>query len=130
MTLPAQLLETTPTPRRPWRYDIPSLLIATERFCLQFGHRVGTVALFAMLAAWALLYRGQSYHWPLAIAFAGSNLGFCAALLARIIARGRSREALGLIIFNLLILALSLQLMLLSRLDVIRAAAERFFSPT
>src|SRR4051794_29363424 len=94
-----------PAPPRVWRYDIPSLLVATERFCLQVSHRLGTVALFALIAAWALVYRGQSIQWPIAIAFGCSNLAFCAALLARILGRsGQRREAMGAIVFNLLIL--------------------------
>jgi hypothetical protein len=112
-------------------YEVAHLLSATERFSLQLAHRSGTVALFAMLASWAMLYRGQSYQWPAAIAFAASDIGFCGAMLARLLTKpGRRGEAVGAIIFNLIILVLSLQLMLIGRLDVIRAAAERFFSPT
>jgi predicted PurR-regulated permease PerM len=104
-----------------------------ERLSLQTAHRLGALALLATLAAWALVYRGQDFRWPIIIAFAAANVGFCAAWLARMLGRRdqrNRREATGAMIFNLVFLLLSLQLMLLARLDVIRAAAEKFFTPS
>ena len=86
-----------------------------------------------MIAAWVQIYLGQSDRWGVAIAFAASNLGLCAALLVRIFHRQDQllfREATGVAFFNLIFLLLSLQLMLLDRMDLIRAAAEKFFTPS
>lgn len=40
------------------------------------------------------------------------------------------REASGVVLFNLLFLVLAIQLMLMTRLDVIRATAGDFFTPS
>jgi len=108
------------------------LIRATEQFSLQFAHRCGAVGMLLNLASWALLYNGRNISWPLAIAFLCSDLGFCAAMAAWLIARrqGRGGEAVGALIFNLIFLILSLQMMVIGRLDVIRSAASQFFSPT
>lgn len=104
-----------------------------ERLGLQAAHRLGSLALLATLATWALVYRGQDFRWPVVAAFAAADIGFCAAWLVRILSRRnprRAREAGGAMIFNLIFLLLSLQLMLLARMDLIRAAANRFFTPS
>ncbi len=105
---------------------------AVIRLALQTAHRCAAAALLLTLAAWALAYEHQDFHWPLAIAFAAADIGFCAALLALTIsrrARLRGGEAFGVFLFNLIFLILSLQMMLFSRLDVIRTMLEQFFSP-
>ena len=115
----------------PWpRIIIPTLAI--ERFCLQLAHRLGAVGMLLNLTSWGLLYTSHPMTWPLALAFLCSDVGFCAALTAWLLARRENRgsEALGATIFNLIFLILSLQMMVISRLDVIRSAAGQFFSPT
>lgn len=109
-----------PTPRRP-----------IEQTFLQIAHRLATVALFAMLGTWALLYRGQDFRWPVLVAFGAGDVGLCAALIALVLARRdrrRGGEAMGVLVFNLVLTALSLQMLIVARLDLIRAAAEKFFS--
>ena len=110
----------------------PVITIASvEWFCLQTAHRLGAIALFAIIAAWAMVYRSQNAHWPIAVAFGASDVAFCAALIARMLAKSNRRgEAMGALIFNLIILVMSLQMLIYSRLDVIRAAADKFFTPT
>jgi len=112
-------------------YDIPSSLRCTEQALLQISHRLATIGLFAMIAAWALLYRGQDYHWPVVVTFGACDVGLCTALIALLIARRQGRrggEAIGVLVFNLVFVALSLQMVVFSRLDLIRAAADKFFS--
>ncbi len=105
---------------------------ATENFTLQFAHRAGAIAMLLNLTSWAMLYSGRNMSWPLALAFLSSDLGFCAAMIAWLLARRENRgsEAVGVLIFNLIFLILSLQMMLIARLDLIRSAATQFFSPT
>jgi hypothetical protein len=101
-------------------------------FLLQLSHRAGAVAMMLSVAVWAMFYQGQDFHWPLAAAFAVSNVGLCAALAARALAARRglvTGEAVGAAAFNGVILALSLQLMVISRLDLLRAAGNAFFTP-
>ena len=127
------LLTADSSASEPIHRDTSSLWRSIEHGCLQVAHRLGTVALFATIAAWVLIYRGQNYQWPVIAAFAAADLGFCAGILAGLIARrtdaSARREALGVTIFNLILLAMSLQLVLISRIDVIRAAASQFFTP-
>jgi hypothetical protein len=103
-----------------------------EQFCLQLGHRLGAIGMLLNLTSWGLLYTKADMHWPLAIAFLCSDVGFCGAMIAWLLARreGRGGEAVGTLIFNLIFLILSLQMMIIVRLDVIRAAATQFFSPS
>lgn len=111
--------------------DISSPLRSIEQFLLQVAHRLATISLFAMLASWAMLYRGQNYRWPLVATFTAADIGLCAALVALMIARRSHRpatEAMGVLIFNLVFVALSVQMVVFNRLDVIRAAAGAFFS--
>jgi hypothetical protein len=112
-------------------FRISPLKRATEQFCLQFAHRAGAIAMLLNLASWVMLYNGRDMSWPLAIAFLCSDLGFCAAMGAWLFARRENRgtEAVGVLIFNLIFLILSLQMMLIGRLDIIRSAATQFFSP-
>ncbi len=89
------------------------------------------MAVFAWLATLAFVYQGQSYRWPLAIAFMASDLGLCAAIVAALAgrrSRHRSAEAVGAMVFNLLLALLSLQWILISRLDLIRSALQKFFA--
>ena len=117
-------------PQRWFRISVPALAI--ERFCLQLAHRLGSVGMLLNLASWGLLYVGRDTGWPLTLAFLCSDVAFCAALTAWLLARRENRggEALAATIFNLIFLILSLQLMVIGRLDVIRSAASQFFSPT
>jgi hypothetical protein len=102
-------------------------------FLLQLSHRAGAVAMMLTVAVWGMLYESQDFHWVLAGAFAASNVGLCAALAARTLDRrgalGARREAVGAAVFNGVLLAMALQLMLISRLDVLRAAGSAFFTP-
>jgi hypothetical protein len=103
-----------------------------ERFCLQVAHRCGAIGMLLNLVSWGLLYMRRDMHWPLAIAFLCSDVGFCAAMAAWLLSRreGRGAEAVGALLFNLIFLILSLQMMIVGSLDVIRSAAGQFFSPS
>ena len=116
-------------PLRRLHTTIPTLPI--ERFCLQLAHRLGAIGMLLNLTSWGLLYVGRDMAGPLTSAFLCSDIGFCAALIAWLLARRENRgsEALGATIFNLIFLILSLQMMVIGRLDVIRSAAGQFFSP-
>ena len=121
---------STPAPAS--AYTTSSRLTAIQLF-LRAGHWFGSIALFLSLAVWVLAYRKEDYHWPVALAFAASDLGMCSALFAALLARraGRtSSEISGTIFFNLVLMALAFQMMLLNHLDVIRTAIDKFFSPT
>ncbi len=99
---------------------------------LQISQRLGAIALFATLGSWAMLYLAKDTSIPIAITVATGNIGMCAALVARMLTtRGSKdrREANGIAIFNLVLLAMALHLMLYTRLDVIRSAAAEFFTP-
>jgi hypothetical protein len=113
-------------------YDSSSLLATIERGCIQAGHRLAAVAIFATLGAWIIIYQGQPDHWAAAIALAAGDLGLCAAVLAGLLARRQgqrpSAETTSVFIANLVLIALSLQLMLFARLDLFRAAIEKFFA--
>jgi hypothetical protein len=115
-------------------YDTSSLYGTAERLSLQAGHRLAAIAIFATFGAWVLLYQGQSDRWAVVIALAASDLGLCMALVAGLLARRAGRrphtETHGVFIINLVLIALSMQLMLLSRLDLFRTAIEKFFSPS
>ncbi len=100
--------------------------------CLQTSQRLGSIALFATLAAWAMLYLARDASLPIAITVAVSIIGLCAALMARMLTgRGSPsrREADGVAIFNLVLLVLALHMMLYTRLDLIRASVSEFFTP-
>lgn len=102
-------------------------------FLLQLSHRAATVAMILTVVVWGMLYLSQDFHLALAAAFGCANLGLCAALVARWLAgrRGlwRASEAVGAAVVNGVILGLSMQLMLISRLDILRATGNAFFSP-
>ena len=131
MPSPVEVLPLLPT--KPQRDSSPFLL-AIENGSIQAGHRLAAIAIFATLAAWIIIYQGQSDRWAGAIAMASSDLGLCAALLAALLSRhqGRrpSRETTGVFIANLVLVALSIQLMLFARLDLFRSAIEKFFAPS
>jgi len=100
---------------------------------LQISHRIGTIALLATLCIWAIMWRAGDFHLPLAVSAGCGDIGLCTALLARMLTRPGQiarREANGVAIFNLVFFVLSLHLMLVTRLDVIRAAANQFFTPS
>jgi hypothetical protein len=102
-----------------------------EAIALQIAHRCGAAAFLLALANLALVYLRHDFKWTLAAAFLAANAGFCAAMLAWAIARHRRScpgEALAVMIFNAIFLALSLQLILLDRMDLIRTIADDFFS--
>lgn len=100
-------------------------------FALQVGHRAAIISFFAFLATLAILYMGGNANWAIAVAFASADVGVCSAILARSLGRARwpRRETIGLLLFSGALVVLSLQLMLLTRLDWIRAAANSFFTP-
>jgi hypothetical protein len=133
MPSPVEVLPLLPTNPKPHRVDSP-LLATIERGSTQAAHRLAAIAIFATLGAWIIIYQGQNDHWAGAIAMASSDLGLCAALLAALLARrqGRrpSRETTSVFIANLVLVALSLQLMLFARLDLFRSAIEKFFAPS
>jgi hypothetical protein len=114
--------------------DSSSLCITTERLSLQAGHRLAAIAIFATFGAWALLYQSQSDRWAVVIALGASDLGLCMAMVAGLLARRDGRrptlETHGVFIVNLVLIALSIQLMLFSRLDIFRTAIAKFFSPS
>ncbi len=100
---------------------------------LQLSHRIGAIALLATLASWAIMYQGHNFHVPLAVAAGASDIGLCAALLARMLVRHSTRlrrEANGVAIFNLVLFILTIYFMIFSRTDVIHAEASAFFTPT
>jgi predicted PurR-regulated permease PerM len=100
---------------------------------LQCSHRLGAIALLATLGAWAMMYNIRDFHVPLALAAGFAEAGLCCGLLAHMMTRvgqPSRREANGVSIFNLVLLVLAIQLMLFARLDVIRAAAGDFFTPS
>jgi hypothetical protein len=134
MPLPVEVLPFPTTNASPPPCDNSSLIMTIERGSVQAGHRFAAVAIFATLAAWIIIYQGQSDHWAGAIAMAASDLGLCAALLAGVLARRQGRrpsaETTGVFIANLVLVALSIQLMLFARLDLFRTAIEKFFSPS
>ena len=79
------------------------------------------------------MYLMKDFHIPLAIAAGCANLGFCCGLAARAMTAPSTpvrREANGVTIFNLVLFVLALHLILFARLDVIRAAAGEFFTPS
>jgi hypothetical protein len=100
---------------------------------LQSSHRLGSVALFAMLGTWAMMYRVADFHMPLAISAACADIGLCAGLAARILIPPRHparREANGVTIFNTVLFVLALYTMFFARLELIRSGAAQFFTPT
>lgn len=101
-------------------------------FFLQVSHRIGAISLFALLATWGMMYMARNFGIALAVAFGCADVGLCAALIARMMSPANSphrREANGAAVFNLILLALTLNLILLSRLEQIRSAASEFFTP-
>ena len=101
---------------------------------LQVAHRAAIVGFFAILAALGMLYVGHKdtgVTWAVAAVFVCADIGCCAALLARSVLRPSKlrREATVVLLFNATLLVLSLQLMLLTRLDLIRSVAQAFFKP-
>jgi hypothetical protein len=102
-------------------------------FFLQLSHRLGAIALLSTIGTWAMMYMIRDFHLPLAIASGCADAGLCSALIARIFTRPTTpsrREANGVAIFNLVLFILAVYLMIFARLDVIRAAASEFFTPT
>jgi MFS family permease len=133
MASPVEVLPLSPT-QPTLEYDNSPLLATIERGSIQAGHRLAAVAIFATLGAWIIIYQGQSDHWAGAIAMAASDLGLCLALVAGVLARRQGRkpspETLSVFIANLVLVALSVQLMLFARLDLFRTAIEKFFAPS
>jgi hypothetical protein len=115
-------------------YDTATTLATAERLSIQASHRLAAIAIFATLGAWIVFSQGMSDRWAGAIALSASDLGLCAALLAAVFARRQlrqpTRETTGVFIANLVLIALSLQLMLFARLDMFRTAIEKFFAPS
>jgi hypothetical protein len=114
---------SAPAPARQW----------AATFFLQISHRIGAVALLATIGTWASMYLIHDFHLPLAIAGGCADVGFCSAMIARLLTRSATasrREANGAAIFNLVLFVLAIYLMIFARLDVIRAAASEFFTPT
>jgi hypothetical protein len=127
-TLPANAPPSAADPGR--KSKLASTLL---NFLLQASHRLGAIALLATLATWAMIYLSKDFHVPLAITASCSNAGLCFALVSRLIARPAQpprREANGVAFFNGILFLLALQLMLLARIDIIRAAATDFFTPS
>jgi hypothetical protein len=109
------------------RRDISTLPPSMERICMQISHRLAAVALFATVAAWVLVYRSQDSHWAVAVAFGASDVAFMAAMLAWM--GFRAGEAVGAMAFNGILLALSLQMILFTRIDLIRTVLGKFLTP-
>lgn len=98
-------------------------------FVLQLGHRFAVVSCFAFLGGLAVLYKAGNPMWPLAAAMACADVACCSAVWASSSPSHR-REARGLLLFGGFLVVLSLQLILLTRLELIRAAAAAFFTPS
>ena len=118
------------TPNQLLGNQLTPLRAKIEVIVLQVGHRMAAIAIFATLAAWAMLYQGQDDRWAVVVAFAAADLGLCAAIVAGTAVRRFRRETLGVFIVNLLLVALSMQTMLFNRLDFFRSAIEKFFTPS
>ena len=99
---------------------------------LDVAHRAGALALFATAAVWGLIfYKGEPTTGALAAATVAADVGLCAAVGARVLAtdpQGRRRTT-GVLLFNGVVFALSLVLMLLDRVGPIHDAMAAFFSP-
>jgi hypothetical protein len=82
-----------------------------EWFDLQWAHRVGTVALFALIAGLAGAIRDEGpYGLALAAAVVIADIGLVGGILAWWTSRRlaqRTREPTGVILFNLIILILA-----------------------
>ena len=105
---------------------------ATTTF-LQISQRLGAIALISTLGTWAMLYLAKDATIPIAITVGTTIVGLCSAMIARMLtdrATPARREANGIAIFNLVLMVLAVHLMLYTRLDVIRATAADFFTPT
>jgi hypothetical protein len=110
--------------------DNSSWRSASADFLLQLSHRCGAVALLAMLVATGMIFGRLDYRWPTVAAFAAGDIGFCAAIAARLLVRSerdRRREATGAAIFNFVLLSVSLVLVLLDQIMGIFKAVARFF---
>jgi len=100
---------------------------------LQASHRLGAIALLATLGTWAMMYIIRDFHVPLAIAAGTADAGLCCGIAARMLTRSGQparREANGVAVFNLIFFILAIYLMLFARLEIIRAAASDFFTPS
>lgn len=97
-------------------------------FDLQWGHRVGTVALFVFLAAIACAIADEGpYGLLLGAAVILADIGLIGAVMAWWTTRRlgqRSRESLALIIFNLVVLALAVGCYIAGKFDYLNPAIQ------
>ncbi len=110
---------------------------------LQAGHRLGVIALLALLGAAAEAFTGHAFYWPLAAAFGGADLAVCVAILSLSFVRPGEplrREAAGVLLFNGVVAVAATAFMLVARAGVVqddvrqagqsvRAEVTAFFSP-
>ena len=93
-----------------------------EQWCLQSGHRLGSLGLLLLLGGVAASVMKGRPLVPLGMAILLADLGLVGGLAGWWLARRQRRsatEARGLMIFNLVLLLLSVLLFALARLKIV-----------